>query len=56
MQGYSLRETAAMIGIALSTLYVLMKQKKAPRVTKVGNRSIIFKCHLEEWLAEQTSK
>lgn len=50
MKGYSIREAAALIGVAVSTFYVWMKQGAAPKVTKIGGRSIIFERHYLEWL------
>ena len=42
MQAYSLRQVSKMLGVAMSTLYLRIKEGTAPRVTKIGARSVIF--------------
>lgn len=56
MKGYSIRETAALIGVATSTFYLWMKSGAAPKVTKIGGRSIIFERDYLAWLDQQSSK
>jgi predicted DNA-binding transcriptional regulator AlpA len=55
MQGYSVREIARMIGVARSTFYLMVTEGRAPRITKIGSRSIIFERDYLVWLDDQIS-
>ena len=50
MQGYSIRQISAMLGIARSSFYAMLAVGKAPRVTKIGARSIVFERDYLAWL------
>ena len=50
MRGYSVSELSAMIGIARSTFYLMLKEGRAPVVTKIGNRSVVFERDYLAWL------
>ena len=56
MQGYSIPAAAAIIGVARSTLYLLMREGRGPAVTKIGSRSIIYERDILTWLDKQPKK
>lgn len=53
MRGYSIPELSAIIGIARSTFYLMVREGRAPAVTKIGNRSVIFERDYLTWLDKQ---
>ena len=56
MRCFSLKETAKLIGIGVSTLYLWIERGQAPRVTKVGGRVFVFEKHFLEWMADLEAK
>ena len=56
MRGFSIPELSAMIGIARSTFYMMVKEGRAPAVTKIGNRSVVFERDYLAWLDKQPKR
>lgn len=50
MRGYSIKEAAGLIGIAVSTFYLMIGKGTAPPVTKVGHRSVVWERDILEWM------
>lgn len=53
MQGHSITELCKLIGIARSTFYLMLKEGRAPAVTKLGSRSVVFERDYLAWLDKQ---
>lgn len=51
---YSVSEVATMLGISKSYAYELVKKKELP-VLELGNRKVIPKNSLEEWIQEKVN-
>lgn len=51
---YSVSEVAIMLGISKSYAYELVKKKELP-VLELGNRKVIPKNSLEEWIQEKVN-
>lgn len=49
MQAYSVNGVCKLLGISRTTFYVLVGSGKAPRITKINNRSLIFDDDLRAW-------
>ena len=56
MQGYSITQLSAMIGIARSTFYLMLKEGRAPAITKIGSRTVIFERDYLAWLDKQPKR
>ena len=56
VRGYSIREVAGLIGVAVSTFYVMIGRGSAPPVTKIGKRSIVFERDYMLWLDKQPKR
>ena len=56
MRGYSIKQAAALIGIAVSTFYMMIGRGTAPAVTKIGNRSVIFERDYLAWMDKQPKR
>ena len=52
---YSIPEAAEVLGISKSYMYMLIKEKKVPYI-EIGNRKLVPKTMLEEWIINNTVK
>lgn len=52
---YSIPEAAEVLGISKSYAYMLIKEKKIPYI-EIGNRKLVPKTMLEEWMNNNTVK
>lgn len=52
MQNYSVKEACKILGISRSMLYKLIKENKAPKIMKIGTRSLISYEALQVWLKQ----
>lgn len=50
---YSVAEFCKACGISRSFFYQLREEKRGPKVTKIGDRTLITKADAEEWLKDQ---
>ena len=52
----SVTEAAALIGIGKSTMYELVKRGDCEFAFTIGNRRLISRTKLEEWVERQTER
>ncbi len=56
MANYNINDACKVIGISRAMLYKLIKEKRGPKITKIGNRSFILSYSLDSWLKQMEKK
>lgn len=46
----SVPEAAAVAGVATSTLYDMIGKNDGPKLTRIGQRSVVLLCDFEAWM------